>query len=413
MTVSLPTRCLRAGSGSVFMRLRPERDITSKATILGRRGLRTRRRVARPITNGGEGIPDNSEGLSDVGPVIVSWDEIASKIQDLATQQTPKSESKKHASPKPTGTKQKPPASSSKTNLSLKAAAISQSQNTGPQPKSRDYLKLPSNSLSEHWDTLPPSKEQLVHAEKFFRQRPARPFVWSAPKFHSMAFGTSPEVCFLGRSNVGKSSLLNALLGGGFAHVSSKPGRTKMMNAFDVGNSTDPTKNLVVLDMPGYGKGGQADWGIEVLKYLGKRKQLKRAFVLIDAEVGLKSTDEQLLAVFRKEEIPHQIVLSKVDKLLFPKNRKPSEGALESRLQVLRRVFEMTRRTTQPNPEDMSGALGEIIACCSERPFGQILGINEVRHAMLQAAGLEKKMERKLIAETEIVPHDEIFRKES
>jgi len=224
-----------------------------------------------------------------------------------------------------------------------------------------------------------------------------------------MAFGSSPEICFLGRSNVGKSSLLNALLGGGFANVSSKPGRTKMMNAFDVGNSTDPARNLVVLDMPGYGKGGQADWGKEVLKYLGKRKQLKRAFVLVDAEVGLKTTDQQLLAIFRKEEIPHQIVLSKVDKLLFPKNRKPSEGALQSRMEALRRMFEVTKSTTQPNPEDMSGALGEIIACSSERPFGQVLGINELRHSMLQAAGLEKKMDRKLIGETEIVSHDEIF----
>lgn len=283
---------------------------------------------------------------------------------------------------------------------------------TGRQAKSRDYIKLGPTSLSQHWDTLPPTQPQLTYAEKYFRKKPARPFIWSAPKFHSMSFGASPEVCFLGRSNVGKSSLLNALLGGGYANVSSKPGRTKMMNAFEVGNSTDPEKNLLVLDMPGYGKGGQAEWGKEIMKYLGKRKQLKRAFVLVDAEVGLKSSDEQLLAIFRKEEIPHQIVLSKVDKLLFPKNRMPSEGALESRREVLRCVFESVRRVTQPNPEDITGALGEIIACCSERPFGQVLGINEVRHSMLQAAGLEKRLDRKLIAETEIVSHDVLFRED-
>jgi GTP-binding protein len=224
-----------------------------------------------------------------------------------------------------------------------------------------------------------------------------------------MARSESPEVCFLGRSNVGKSSLLNALLGGGYANVSSKPGRTKMMNAFEIGNSTDPTKNLVVLDMPGYGKGGQADWGKEILKYLGQRKQLKRAFVLVDAEVGLKKTDEQLLAIFRKENIPHQIVLSKVDKLLFTKNRMPSEGALNSRLEVLRQVFDQVRRISQPNPEDVSGALGEIIASCSNRPFGQRLGINELRHSMLQAAELQMSGERKLIPETEVVPHEVVF----
>ncbi|KFY86396.1 hypothetical protein V500_07649 [Pseudogymnoascus sp. VKM F-4518 (FW-2643)] len=412
MTGSLSTRCLRSGSRSAFRRYVPQSEVTSNGATLGMRGLRTRRRVGRTVTNGEEGIADSPKTPSDVGPEIVSWDEIASKIEALATQRLPNSESKKTKPPKPAGNKQKPSASSPEGKLSPKQAAISQPQQTGPPPKSRDYLKLPSNSISEHWDTLPPSQEQLVHAEKFFRQRPPRPFVWSAPKFHSMAFGSSPEVCFLGRSNVGKSSLLNALFGGSVANVSSKPGRTKMMNAFNVGDNTDPMKNLVVLDMPGYGKGGHADWGKEVLKYLGKRKQLKRAFVLVDAEVGLKKTDEQLLAIFRKEEIPHQIVLSKVDKLLFPKNRKPSEGALDSRMQVLKRVIEMTRRTTQPNPEDMSGALGEIIGCCSERPFGQVLGINEVRHAMLQAAGLEKKMDRKLIAETEIVSHDDIFGKD-
>lgn len=181
------------------------------------------------------------------------------------------------------------------------------------------------------------------------------------------------------------------------------------MNAFEIGNSTDPTKNLVVLDMPGYGKGGQADWGKEILKYLGQRKQLKRAFVLVDAEVGLKKTDEQLLAIFRKENIPHQIVLSKVDKLLFTKNRMPSEGALNSRLEVLRQVFDQVRRISQPNPEDVSGALGEIIASCSNRPFGQRLGINELRHSMLQAADLQMSGERKLIPETEVVPHEVVF----
>ncbi|KFX95639.1 hypothetical protein V490_03755 [Pseudogymnoascus sp. VKM F-3557] len=406
MTGSLPMRCLRPSSSSIFVRYAPH------GGTLGIRGLRTRRRVGRTETAGEEGIANSPKTPSDVGPDVVSWDEIASKIEALATQRLPKSESKKSAPPKPASTKQKPPATAPAAKLSPKQASTPRPQQTGPPPKSRDYLKLPSNSLSEHWDTLPPSKEQLVYAEKFFRQRPPRPFVWSAPKFHSMAFGTSPEICFLGRSNVGKSSLLNALFGGGVANVSSKPGRTKMMNAFNVGDNQDPMKNLVVLDMPGYGKGGHADWGKEVLKYLGKRKQLKRAFVLIDAEVGLKKTDEQLLAIFRKEEIPHQIVLSKVDKLLFPKNRKPSEGALESRMQVLKRVIEMTRRTTQPNPEDMSGALGEIIGCCSERPFGQVLGINEVRHAMLQAAGLEMKMDRKLIAETEVVSHEDVFGKD-
>lgn len=183
------------------------------------------------------------------------------------------------------------------------------------------------------------------------------------------------------------------------------------MNAFEVGNNADPTRNLVVLDMPGYGKGGQAAWGKEILKYLGKRKTLERAYILIDSEVGLKDTDRQLLAIFRKEEIPHQIVLSKVDKLLFAKrSRKPSEGALKSRLGVLSEVFNAIRRETQGNGtfEDLRGAFGEIIACSSERPWGMVLGVEEVRHSMLAAAGLELNHERKKVKETVVVPFEEV-----
>ena len=115
------------------------------------------------------------------------------------------------------------------------------------------------------------------------------------------------------------------------------------------------------------------------------------------------------MAIFKKEEIPHQIVLSKVDKLLFQKrNRKPSEGALNSRLQVLSQVFDAVRRETATPGEDLRGAFGEILACSSERPFGQVLGIEEVRHSMLAAAGLELNAERKKIKETVVVPFDEV-----
>ena len=101
-----------------------------------------------------------------------------------------------------------------------------------------------------------------------------------------------PEVAFLGRSNVGKSSLLNALLQRTrihLAHVSKKAGRTRLMNAFSVsgggkGISLVPAANgapakwvgrggLVVLDMPGYGKASKQEWGQEILKYLKGRKQ--------------------------------------------------------------------------------------------------------------------------------------------
>jgi GTP-binding protein len=276
--------------------------------------------------------------------------------------------------------------------------------------KSRSYLNLPAASLSYHWDTLPPTSEQLKHADKFFQKQPPE-FLWSAPKFHSMNFGDSPEVCFLGRSNVGKSSLLNLLLGRKMAHTSSKPGRTKMMNAFAVGGPQDHGKNrLVVLDMPGYGKGGRAEWGEEVLKYLGKRKQLARAFLLVDAEHGVKESDKQLLSLFKQEEIPYQVLLSKVDRVLFPGSRMPSQGALEARFSDLRRTMEAVKEVVQPDTEEDGGAVGEVIACSSEKWIeGKRMGIDAVRFAMLQAAGLEHRPKVTLASPQEIVPHEELF----
>lgn len=300
----------------------------------------------------------------------------------------------------------------------LSTAAIKKNNDLSPSTtdgttKSRDYIRFPNSALSYHWDTLPPTGAQLNHAEDFFHKRPPT-FLWSAPKFHSMSFGDSPEVCFLGRSNVGKSSLLNAILGKKIAHTSSKPGRTRMMNAFAVGGDEDNGKNrLVVLDMPGYGKGGREEWGKEIMKYLSQRKQLKRAFLLIDSEHGIKTSDKQILAMFREKEIPHQIVLAKVDRLLFPTARLPSPGAFEARMSSLRELLQITRELVQPvmNIEDGSQAVSELLACSSEKKVnGKRLGVDEVRYAMLQAGGLEYNAPiPKSMKPVEIVSHDEIF----
>jgi GTP-binding protein len=196
------------------------------------------------------------------------------------------------------------------------------------------------------------------------------------------------------------------------------------MNAFAVGGDPvadgggDNGKNrLVVLDMPGYGKGGRAEWGKEILKYLGQRKELKRAFLLIDSEHGIKTSDEQLLALFRQQGIPHQVVLSKVDKVLFPKSRVPSEGALKARFEMLDEMMEEVRRKVQPGGiEGLGNGLGEVIACSAEKSsvaagMGNAgrLGIDSVRHAMLQAAELEYREPKKKISPVETVSFDDII----
>ena len=127
---------------------------------------------------------------------------------------------------------------------------------------------------SYYWDTAPPRPAQLQRSEKFFRAAPPK-LIFSATNFRTIEILKIPEVAFLGRSNVGKSSLLNALMGKKICHTSSKPERTKSMNFFAVGGEDghgNPGR-LAVLDMPGYGKGSREEWGTEIMKYLVGRKQ--------------------------------------------------------------------------------------------------------------------------------------------
>ena len=133
---------------------------------------------------------------------------------------------------------------------------------------------IPQSTLSYYWDTTPPTPKQLTQADRFFLAHPPS-IVFSAVKFRTVQFTSAPEVAFLGRSNVGKSSLLNAVMGRNLCHTSNNPGRTRSMNFFAVGGEDgvgNPGK-LMVLDMPGYGKGSREEWGKEIEKYLVGRKQ--------------------------------------------------------------------------------------------------------------------------------------------
>ena len=129
-------------------------------------------------------------------------------------------------------------------------------------------------TVAHYWDTAVPTPTQLLAAERFFN-RPTPTHLYSCTEFRNVKLSSLPEVAFLGRSNVGKSSLLNTLMGRNICHTSSKPGRTRSMNFFAVGGEDgmgNPGK-VVLLDMPGYGKGSREEWGKEILKYLAGRKQ--------------------------------------------------------------------------------------------------------------------------------------------
>jgi GTP-binding protein len=125
-----------------------------------------------------------------------------------------------------------------------------------------------------------------------------------------------PEVAFAGRSNVGKSSLINALTGRtSLARVSVTPGRTRELNFFTLGKD----KAFTLVDMPGYGyarasKSAIKGWTRLIRDYLKGRRELKRVFLLIDARHGIKPNDEETMELLDEAAVSYQVVLTKADK---------------------------------------------------------------------------------------------------
>jgi GTP-binding protein len=190
-------------------------------------------------------------------------------------------------------------------------------------------------------------------------------FQLSAPRLDVLPDADLPEVAFAGRSNVGKSSLLNALTGRqGLARTSNTPGRTQELNLFLVGEP--PVMRLV--DMPGYGyaeapKDLIREWGRLVNDYLRGRPTLKRVLVLVDSRHGLKPVDREIMEMLDKAAVSYQVVLTKADKV------KPTALAAVSAL-----VAEEARKHPAAHPE--------LIPTSSETKAG----IAELRAAVAAAA---------------------------
>ncbi|MEO5927464.1 MAG: ribosome biogenesis GTP-binding protein YihA/YsxC [Patescibacteria group bacterium] len=140
-------------------------------------------------------------------------------------------------------------------------------------------------------------------------------FLKSAPRIDDLPEGNRPHVAFVGRSNVGKSALLNDLAGTkNLARVSSTPGRTQMVNLFDV------DKKFFLVDLPGYGfasgsKAKRDTYSDLVRDYLWQAQQLKLVLLVIDSRLGLTDLDRDMLSYLESGKLPHLIIANKIDKL--------------------------------------------------------------------------------------------------
>ncbi len=190
-------------------------------------------------------------------------------------------------------------------------------------------------------------------------------FLKSAPSLQFLPDPEVPEVAFAGRSNVGKSSLLNALTNRkALARTSNTPGRTQELNFFDVGRPT----TLRLVDMPGYGfaeapRDLVKRWRFLVNDYLRGRQVLKRALVLIDSRHGVKPVDREVMDMLDAAAVSYHLVLTKADKI---------------KVSALDRMVAQTAEESLKRP----AAHPLLIATSSETGSG----IAELRTAILEAA---------------------------
>ncbi len=197
--------------------------------------------------------------------------------------------------------------------------------------------------------------EDQIDAGRRLFGGPSR-FLLGVAKLEQLPPSKGVEIAFAGRSNVGKSSLINALTGvNGLARASNTPGRTRELNFFDV------NERLTLIDMPGYGyakapKHEVKAWQSVLRGYLRGRPGLTRAFVLIDSRHGILKADEEMFTLLDEAAVTYQVVLTKTDKI------KPAE---------LAKVMETVSAAIRKHP----AAFPDIHATSSEKA----LGIPELR----------------------------------
>lgn len=212
---------------------------------------------------------------------------------------------------------------------------------------------------------MPESREPEQNAGRAATKLFAQPwlFVRGVPSLEFLPPADRPEIAFAGRSNVGKSSLINALVNQhGLARTSNTPGRTQELNFFRT-----EAMNFYLVDMPGYGfakapKDKVDAWTHLIRDYLRGRQTLRRVYTLIDARHGIKPIDESIFALLDEAAVTYQIVLTKADKIKPP-------GLL--------RLIDATQTALKSH----AAAFPEIIATSSAKSQG----LDELRTSILTA----------------------------
>lgn len=190
-------------------------------------------------------------------------------------------------------------------------------------------------------DTPDDAAARLLEAGRLLFAQECR-FVAGAADMAALPADELPEVAFAGRSNVGKSSLVNALTGRKtLARTSDTPGRTQQLNFFELG------ERLMMVDLPGYGYAAAPkhlvkQWTRLIQDYLRGRPSLRRVLVLVDSRHGMKDTDREVMELLDKAAVNYQLVLTKADKI--------KQGDLDK---VLRQTAAAIARRPAAHPEIM------------------------------------------------------------
>lgn len=182
-----------------------------------------------------------------------------------------------------------------------------------------NYLKNPNFDFTD---------EIVEKGKKLFSQ--SVKFIAGSNSMNSLPEETVSEIAFSGRSNVGKSSLINSITGTKFtARTSQNPGRTQQLNFFEVGNG-----QIRLVDFPGFGyakasKSSIQKWNNLIKSYIKYRSSLVRVFLLIDSRRGITSLDRDAMEIFNKLAVSYQIVLTKIDKLKSSELISTFEGVIK------------------------------------------------------------------------------------